>query len=147
VISQQNPSLLSALSLLTTSHVTVLSSLYLTQLLTWSQLPTLLKLNSERLTASYRLLAAFLTKHGIDFVAPSHGLFLWAKMAKKAQSVGDEQVFFEELGSCGVKVGEGRFYKGVEGDYGWARIRFSMNEGLMTEALGKMDGVLMRRKG
>jgi DNA-binding transcriptional MocR family regulator len=137
----------SALSLLTTSHVTTISSLYLAQLLTWSQLPTLLKLNSERLTASYRLLAAFLTKHGVDFVAPSHGLFLWARMAKKARSAGDEQVFFKELSTCGVKVGEGRFYKGVEGDYGWARIRFSIEQGLMTEALGKMDDVLVGRRG
>jgi aspartate/methionine/tyrosine aminotransferase len=145
IISQQNAPLLSALSLLTTSHVNNIASLYLTTLLTWSQLPTLLKLNSERLTASYYLLAAFLSKWHIDFVPPSHGLFLWAKLAKGAKCAEDEKTLFEQLALDGVKVGEGRGFKGVKGDYGWARIRFSVSGEVMREALARMDKVLSRR--
>ena len=146
IVSQQNPQLLTALSLLTTNHVNTIASIYLSSLLTWSQLPTLLKLNSERLTTSYRLLAAFLRKWKIDFVTPTHGLFLFAKLARTARSAAEEKRFYDELAVRGVLVGQGRFYKGVEGDFGWARIRFSVNAEMMSEALGRIEKGLLPRK-
>jgi DNA-binding transcriptional MocR family regulator len=146
IISQQNPHLIASLSLLTSHHVNGISSLYLSSLLTWSQLPTLLKLNSERLTASYCLLAAFLTNRNIEYVAPSHGLFLFARLVRHAKNAGDEKCFLDRLAiQGGIKVGHGRFYKGVEEQFGWARIRFSVKREEMLEALGRMDKVLRER--
>jgi histidinol-phosphate/aromatic aminotransferase/cobyric acid decarboxylase-like protein len=142
VISQQNPHLLSAVSFLTTSHVNTIASLYLSSLLTWSQLPTLLKLNSERLTTSYRLLADALRKWNIDFVTPTHGLFLFAKLAKHARNATAEREVFDELAVSGVRVGERSGFKGVEGEYGWARVRFSVDVETMLKALGRMEKVL-----
>jgi hypothetical protein len=107
----------------------------------------LLKLNSERLTASYRLLAAFLTQRNIDFIAPSHGLFLFARLVKHASNAEDEKCFFDKLATTngGVRVGHGRFYKGVEGQFGWARISFSVKREELLDALERMNKVLGER--
>ncbi|KAH3904619.1 hypothetical protein HBI56_214050 [Parastagonospora nodorum] len=142
IISQQNPSLLTLMSLLTKYHVSVMVSTYVTTLLTWSQLPTLLKLNSDRLTTSCQLLTNSLAKWNIEFITPSHGVFVFAKLAKCAKSAADEEKFYDKLAKAGVRVGEGRLYKGVEGEYGWARICFSLPVDVLQTALGRIEGVL-----
>jgi histidinol-phosphate/aromatic aminotransferase/cobyric acid decarboxylase-like protein len=126
----------------TKHHVNAMASTFLTELLSWHQLPTVLKLNSERLTTSYHLLANALTKWNIDFIPPSHGLFLFAKLTKKAKNGAEEKKFFDRLALAGVRVGEGRFYKGVEGEFGWARMCFSIPVDVMQTALGRIEGVL-----
>ncbi|KAF2875213.1 pyridoxal phosphate-dependent transferase [Massariosphaeria phaeospora] len=142
LISQQNPQLLRAMSLLTTNHTNNIATLFLTSLLTWSQLPTLLKLNSERLSESYRLLADALKQWNIDFIVPTHGICLFAKLAKRAKTVEDETSFYDRLALRGVRVGPGRFYRGVESEFGWARIRFSVSTHLMNTALAKISTFL-----
>ncbi|KAF1845286.1 PLP-dependent transferase [Cucurbitaria berberidis CBS 394.84] len=144
LVSQQNPQLLTSVSLLTLSHTNNIASLCLYHLLTWSQFPTLLTLNSERLTASYRLLATFLHKWRIDFVTPTHGIFLFAKLVKNARSVEDERSFYDRLALHGVKLGQGRFYRGVEGDFGWTRIRFSVSIDVLKSALASIDSFLLQ---
>jgi aspartate/methionine/tyrosine aminotransferase len=99
------------------------------------------------LTASYSLLAAFLKQWDIEFIAPSHGLFLFAKLAKCARTAEEEKVFFDELAvRAGIRVGEGRFYKGAEGHFGWARLCFSVDSKVMQEALRRMEGFLEKRR-
>ncbi|KAF1961735.1 PLP-dependent transferase [Byssothecium circinans] len=142
LISQQNPQLLTAMSLLTAHHVNNIGSLYLSSLLTWSQLPTLLALNSERLTASYRLLAAALRRWNIDFITPTDGVVLFANIARGARSRAEEKDFYDRLAIHGLRVGHGRFYKGVETEYGWARIRFSISLRDMEAALEKLSTFL-----
>jgi hypothetical protein len=69
-------------------------------------------------------------------------LFLFAKLAK-ARNGAEEKAVFERLErEGGVRVGHGRFYKGVEGQFGWARIRFSVTTHVMRDALERMEGVL-----
>lgn len=146
IISQQNPSLTHALSLLTSNHVANSSTLLLTHLLTWPQLPTLLSLTSSRLSASYSLLSTLLSKHAIPFIPPSHGLFLFARLCKTATSAVDEEAFFEDMyREAGVRVSEGRNYKGVEGKFGWARVTFSLAPERMREGCERLDGFLGRR--
>ncbi|KAK7179888.1 PLP-dependent transferase [Paraphaeosphaeria sporulosa] len=138
LISQQNPKLLSALSLLTYWHANTLASLYLSHLLTWPQLPTLIALNSERLTASYRLLATALQQLDVSFVTPTDGIFVFAKLAKHAQNIEDEQDFFHRLALQGILLGPGNVYKGVERDFGWTRVRFSIPVKVMEVALERI---------
>lgn len=83
-----------------------------------------------------------LAKRSIEFIAPSHGLFLFAKLAKCAKSAADEKGFYDKLAMAGVRVGEGRLYKGVEGEYGWARVCFSLPVDVLQTALGRIEGVL-----
>jgi hypothetical protein len=144
VISQQNTTLLTALSHLST-HPTSLSTLYLTSLLTWPQLPTLLALNSERLTLSYQLLASCLHNLNVDFVQPTHGIFLLAKLAKGARTEAEEKGFYEELAKRGVRVAHGKFHRGVEKDFGWCRIRFSVRLEVMQEAVMRIERFMEKR--
>jgi DNA-binding transcriptional MocR family regulator len=89
------------------------------------------------------MLAHFLTQRNIEFIAPSHGLFLFARLAKQARNSAEEKKVFDRLaGNGGVLVGHGRFYKGVEGQFGWARIRFSVHVDVMQDALERMENTL-----
>ncbi|KAG9187385.1 hypothetical protein G6011_05256 [Alternaria panax] len=146
IISQQNPSLLKAMAL-TCTHPSSISNLYLNSLLTWSQLPTLLALNSERLALSYNILASFLRRHNIDFVTPTHGLFLFARLANKAVTIRDETSFYRNLElQSGVKVALGGAFNGVEKDIGWARMRFSISVEDMEEVVEKLDHFFKRTR-
>lgn len=126
------------MALLTTNHTSNIAALYLSSLLTWKQLPTLLALNSERLSDSWQLLAQKLKQWDIRFIAPTHGIFVFAKLAKNARTANDEIAFFDRLAIKGVRVGLGHFYKGVEGDFGWARIRFSIPVDIMKKTLATL---------
>ena len=130
------------MSLLTSSHINNISSLYLSSLLSWSQLPTLLQLNTERLTASYALLAESLRKWGIDFVTPTHGNFLFVRLAKNARSAEDEKRFYDGLSLKGVHVAQGRLFRGVDRSFGWARVRFSVDSEVMKVALARIESFL-----
>ncbi|KAH8725120.1 pyridoxal phosphate-dependent transferase [Phaeosphaeriaceae sp. PMI808] len=102
-------------------------------------------LSGFRVVPSYCVLAACLVKHGIEFVEPSHGLFLFARLARRARCAGDEEAVFEALARGGVRVAEGRFYTAVEGDFGWARICFSVGVEVMQEAVGRIEAFLTQR--
>jgi aspartate/methionine/tyrosine aminotransferase len=131
------------MSLLTVNHTNSIASLYLSSLLTWSQLPTLIALNSERLTESYYILAGALQQWNVNFVTPTHGIFVFAKLARHARNVEDEVGFFDRLAQLGVLVAPGRLFRGVETDFGWARIRFSVPVKTMNAALEKI-GMFLR---
>ncbi|CAE6995770.1 hypothetical protein PTNB85_04780 [Pyrenophora teres f. teres] len=145
IISQSSPPILSALSTLTPRPST-LPAHYLTSLLSWSQLPTLLALTNERLTSSYHVLAAFLQRHDIEFVVPTHGVVLFARLARTAANKAEEKRFFEALERGGVRVGRGEKYGGVERCWGWAGLGFGVGRGVMEEAVGRMEGVMVRKR-
>lgn len=132
--------------LLTTTYTNTISSMFLSVLLSLPQLPTLLLLNSEWLTASYQILADCLHKWNIEFVQPTHGLFVFARLAKNIRTAGQERSYFDELLKAGLKVSPGRSYRGKEGKFGWARIRFSVADEVMREAAAKLDAILEKQR-
>ncbi|EOA91804.1 uncharacterized protein SETTUDRAFT_178211 [Exserohilum turcica Et28A] len=138
LISQQNPLLLRATAL-TAAHPSTLSTSFLASLLSWSQLPTLLALNRERLSHSYRILADALQKLNVPFIPASHGLFVFARLAKRATIEQQETHFFAALAHHGIKVAPGRSFNGVERDYGWARLRFSLPVQQMQDLVRRLE--------
>ncbi|KAL1641562.1 hypothetical protein SLS61_010077 [Didymella pomorum] len=146
LVSQHNPELISAMALLTATHASTVSTLYLSSLLSSSHLPTLFALNSERLTASYHILADCLKEWNVEFVEPTHGLFVFARLAKDLRTVEQEQSRFAQLLQAGVKVSPGHSYRGKEGEFGWARIRYSLEEAMMRDAAAKLDAFLGQRR-
>ena len=124
---------------LTATHTSTISTLCLSSLLSSPKLPTLLALNSERLTASYQILANCLQKWDIKFVEPTHGLFVFARLAKDLGTTEYESHYFAQLLEAGFKVSPGHRYRGKEGELGWARIRFSLTEAMMRDAVAKLD--------
>ncbi|KAF3044289.1 hypothetical protein E8E12_004288 [Didymella heteroderae] len=141
LVSQHNRELIRAMALLTTAHANTISTLYFSSLLSSSYLPTLLALNSERLTASYRVLADWLHKRSIEFVQPTHGLFVFARLAKDLRTMEQDTSYFAQLPQTGLKVSPGHSYQGKEGELGWARIRFSIGEELMRKVVAKLDAI------
>lgn len=130
------------MSLLTSQHTNNLAALYLSSLLTWTSLQTLISLNSSRLTASYRLLAKVLQELHVEFVVPTDGIFLFAKLGKHVQSLEEEEDFYRRLEQHGVKISLGSMYKGVDKEYGWARIRFSIPTKVMEVALERIEAFM-----
>jgi gliotoxin/aspirochlorine biosynthesis aminotransferase len=130
--------------MLTAAHVSGVSSLYLRSLLSWTQLPTLLTLNTERLTASCRLLIDSLKQWKVPYVQPTHGILIFAKLAKNVKNAEEERGFYERLAKHGVIVSPGQFYNGVELDYGWARIRFAISFNDLKMAIAKISTFLAK---
>ncbi|KAF2187328.1 PLP-dependent transferase [Zopfia rhizophila CBS 207.26] len=144
MISQSNPQLRMAVSAITYAHSNNIGTLYLTSLLNWSKLPTLIALNSERLTESYRLLAEAFEKWNIEFIPPTEGLFLFAKLAKDVKTVEEETSFFSRLTGHGIRVSPGRLYNGLHTELGWARMKFSVPADVMAAALAKLWAFLAK---
>lgn len=80
----------------------------------------------------------------IEFVTPTHGICLFARLAKNAKNAADEKRILDQLALQGVQVAHGRKFKGVERSFGWARIRFSVHVDIMRSALEKMDTFLCK---
>jgi hypothetical protein len=60
------------------------------------------------------------------------------------KSVIEEKAYFNRLAVQGVRVNPGRFFNGVELEYGWARIRFSVSIEVMKSALEKIEAFLAK---
>ncbi|ESZ91287.1 aminotransferase GliI [Sclerotinia borealis F-4128] len=142
LISQANIPLRTAISLLSYASVSTLSSLYLKSILSYPDLPLLLKTNSERLTASYKLLADSFSKWGIEYLPATEGIFIFAKLARRATTQKEADEVFSRLAKHGVLVSPGKFYNGIPGEVGWARVTFSLPLEVIEEAVARMETIL-----
>ncbi|KAL6712143.1 hypothetical protein ACN47E_000020 [Coniothyrium glycines] len=142
ILTQSSPPLLAAVSLLATPPSTLSASL-LAPLLAWPLLPTLLALNASRLTARYALLSSFLAARDIEFITPTHGLFVAARLARGVKSVREEAQWFDALERDeGVRVARGSGFRGTDGEFGWGRVRFSCGEEELRRAVEGMGRFL-----
>lgn len=72
---------------------------------------------------------------------PTHGLFVFARLTKDLRTMEQEHSYFEQLLQAGLKVSLGRSYRGKESELGWARIRFSLTEENMRDAVAKLEAI------
>ncbi|KAJ8071247.1 hypothetical protein OCU04_001582 [Sclerotinia nivalis] len=142
VVSQFNIPLRTAISLLSYASISTLSSLYLKSLLASPSLPLLLETNSERLTASYKLLADSFSKWKIEFLPATEGIFIFAKLARDARTQEEADEVFAKLARNGVLVSPGNFYNGIPQEVGWARVTFSVPVQVIEEAIMRMERVI-----
>ncbi|ROW17439.1 hypothetical protein VPNG_00941 [Cytospora leucostoma] len=141
-VTQFNEEMAVGLALAADKPISALSSLFVTSLLSSPELPSLIALNSERLSAAYTLLTTFFREIGIPYVPCNAGLFVFARLAPKAVTWEDEAATASKLREAGVLVSEGRAYHGPEGEKGWMRVGFAVEEGQLREAVRRMRGVL-----
>ncbi|KAF7872251.1 hypothetical protein EAF04_003175 [Stromatinia cepivora] len=144
VVSQFNIPLRTATSLLSYASVSTLSSLYLKSLLASPSLPLLLETNSERLTASYKLLADSFSKWKIEFLPATEGIFIFAKLARDARTQAEADEVFAKLAKNGVLVSPGSFYNGIPQEVGWARVTFSVPVQVIKEAVMRMEKIISK---
>ena len=130
------------LALASNTTTSSLSSIFVSSLLTSSEVPKLLQLNSERLGKAYAALTRVLQKHKIHYVPACQGLYLFARISPDATSWDEESVAIAKFRDAGVLISGGRGYHGPESEKGWARIGFAIEQQSMEEALRRIDKCL-----
>lgn len=78
-------------------------------------------------------------------MGPTHGLFVFARLAENLRTTEHESHYFVQLLEAGLKVSPGHMYRGKAGEPGWARIRFSLAEATMRDAVTKLDAFFEQR--
>ena len=145
VISQANRPLLIGIGLSAYWQTSALSSVVALSLLRSEKLPGLVKLNSERLSSSYKVLTDTLARWGTRFVPANAGLFVFVQVVEGAQTWEDEAAMVKSMADAGVIVAPGRRFDGGESAKGWVRITFAVPTETLQEALLRMEGCLVRR--
>ena len=121
----------------------MLTSIYVRSLLGSPSLPDLVLLNRQRLAAANERLEQVLNRCGIEFIEPSAGLYVFARIAPNASSWEEEAEAVTILRKAGVQVNPGKTFSA---EPGWARITFALPDGALTEALTRLEEGLSRYK-
>ena len=142
MITQNNPTLRLGASLTTLYQVSSLTSTFITALLTSPSLPSLIELNSERLSRSYKIISSTLRELNLDFIPANAGLFVFVKVAPGATTWDEEAAVVEGLRESGVIVSPGKPYNGNEEEKGWARITFAVPEDVLIEGMARLKSCI-----
>ena len=78
-------------------------------------------------------------RRGIRYIPCNAGLFIFVRLAPKAQEWHDEARFVEILSEAGISVSPGRTYSVPEWEKGWVRIGFALPKERLLEAIRRMD--------
>ncbi|KAJ5578059.1 aminotransferase GliI-like protein [Penicillium hispanicum] len=130
-IATRNAALRSALGLASSVNVSALSGVFVADLLTSPQLPSLLDLSRVRLAERYAVLTTAFRRIGIAYVPCSSAVFLMARLAPRATTVDEEVQACGQYRAGGVAVVPGKAYHMPKDQRGWMRVTF----GVETEEL------------
>ena len=145
-MSQANQALRIGVGLASYWQVSSLSSVVATSLLSSSKLPDIIKLNSTRLSESYRILTNGLTRLKLKYFPANAGMFMLAQLAPYTRSWEEERAALQELAAAGLLVAPLRRFENQQ-ERGWARITFASSPETIEEALKRIEAYLLRRKG
>ncbi|KAI0003196.1 pyridoxal phosphate-dependent transferase [Xylariaceae sp. FL0662B] len=135
LISQGNPSIRAAVSLLTYAGVSSASATMITTILTSPKLPTVLSIIGKRLSRSYSVFAKGFKRLGIEFIPATHGLFIFARIRNDIKTKNEEMKLIAVLKQCGILVSPGWLYTDQEKEFGWVRVTFAIPEAMAEDAL------------
>lgn len=141
-VTQNNSEMMVGCALAAQMQISTLTSTFATALLTAPHLDRLIKLNSMRLGQAYVRLTYFLRQINIPYIPCNAGLYVFAKIAPKAQTWDEESAVVAALKEVGVLVSSGRAYHGPDNEIGWARIAFAVQPRELSEAIERMKRVL-----
>ena len=132
------------LTLAANTQTSCLSAITATALLTSPKLNSIIATNSKRLAENYQILRSFLTAYNIRYFPCYAGLYVFAKMARDAQSWDDELRVLQVLRDAGVVVTAGRGYHGPDSEVGWMRVGFAIEKSELEEAVRRMHSVYIQ---
>ncbi|KIA75383.1 1-aminocyclopropane-1-carboxylate synthase [Aspergillus ustus] len=141
VVSQANPNLILALQLPTSTEVSALTTLCTTALLTSPTLAELVRVNRERLGASYKAITNVLQAHRVQYIPATAGLFVFARLKPNATAK-DETDFQQRLRITGIVVSPGQAYHIGPENRGWYRLTFALPPAQLQQALAILDQCL-----
>jgi aspartate/methionine/tyrosine aminotransferase len=142
LISPQNRALLSASLLSNYMQISTASSLLTVSLFKSPQLPSLLRTLKSRLITNFSLLTSSFEKWNIKYLPTTAGFHVFAKLVPDAKTWEDEKEVVDRLLQGGVFVVAGRGFGGVNGEIGWIRVAFSVEEEDLREGL-RMIGIIL----
>jgi hypothetical protein len=116
---------------LNSTTISTLTALFTTTILASRRLPALLSLNTARLTSSFAILRSYLQRWDVEFIPPTAGLYVFAKLGKQMMTEEEEDGMVRRLKGKGFKMG------GLGA--GWVRITFSAPEGVLVEGLRRVE--------
>ncbi|KAF1950196.1 1-aminocyclopropane-1-carboxylate synthase 7 [Byssothecium circinans] len=141
-VTQFNQDMAVGLALAANTQISALSTIFVTSLLTWPELPSLLALNRQRLRAAYTTLTDSFKQCGIPFLPCNAGLYVFARLAHHAVTWEDEEKVVVKLKEAGVLVSSGRAYHVPESEKGWMRVGFSVEQVDLVEAIKRIESVV-----
>ena len=130
------------LALAANTLISALSTVVVTDLLKSPKLPSLIALNSQRLSQHYDLLTSFLRRNKIQYIPGNAGPYVLVKLVPDAESWDDEADMVNRLKRQGLLVSAGRAYHGPEQERGWARVSFSIPRQDLERALEVLESDL-----
>jgi aspartate/methionine/tyrosine aminotransferase len=141
-ITQNNEKLIIGLALAANTQISALSTIFVTSLLTSPKLPSLIDLNSNRLSIAYQKLTSLFKNYDIPYIPCNAGLYVFARLAKDATSWDDESMLVTRMKEAGVLVSPGKAYHGPEHEKGWMRVGFAVKDEDLEKATKRMASVL-----
>lgn len=131
-------------------HLSSLTALATTHLLTSPRFPEIVEVARARLAHHHALAVSRLQAWDIPFVSAQAGPFVFARLAPTARNTADEEATMKRLRSGGVTVTPGSQFGGgkeawgsmAEDAAGWARITVAVPESQLLEGLEKIGRAL-----
>lgn len=150
LISQSPDSrpLLASTFVLSTIHLSSLTTIAATHLLSSPQLPKLLSISASRLRANQSLTIGRFHTWGIPFHRPDAGPYITARLLSNAQTKEEQDAAFQKISDAGVVVAPAHGFGGwvdccqESQKYGWARITVAVPLGQLMMALDKIGNAL-----
>ncbi|KAM0304914.1 hypothetical protein ACHAO8_011367 [Botrytis cinerea] len=105
-------------------------------------LPSIINSLKHQLTRNYGWLTEALNRWEIEYIPTHAGFHVFARLAKNAQSWGDEAAVVKQLFDAGVMVVPGKNFGGVDGEFGWVRLSFSIEEKKLRDGLWRIGQTL-----
>jgi aspartate/methionine/tyrosine aminotransferase len=130
-----------SIALVSSVHVSALSTLFAKELLGSPELPGLIKLNKEKLASAYIETTDFLKRVGIAYFPCNAAVFLFCKLAPDATTIEEEMTAFRQYVEAGVMVAPGRAYHVNTSQKGWMRISFAVDYEELQKGLMRIESV------
>ncbi|KAJ4390994.1 hypothetical protein N0V93_004593 [Gnomoniopsis smithogilvyi] len=141
-ITQFNREMAVGLALAANTQISVLTSIFVTSLLSSPDLPSLIALNSERLASAYKQITTFFKNERIAYLPCNAGLYLYVKLVPYAVTWDDEANVVSQFREAGVLVSPGRAFHGPDSEKGWVRMGFAVHPIQLQEAIKRMKRAL-----
>ncbi|KAF7911780.1 uncharacterized protein EAE98_011895 [Botrytis deweyae] len=119
-----------------------LNNVCVTALFHSPNLPSIISSLKNQLTRNYGWLTKALNRWGIEYIPTHAGFHIFARLVKNAQSWDDEAAGVKQLFDAGIMVTPGKSFGGIDGEFGWVRLSFSIEEKKLREGLWRIGQTL-----
>lgn len=137
----QHKDIADSIALISSVHVSTLSTLFAKELLSSPQLPAMIKSNKQKLQNAYIETTKFLQGANITYFPCNAAVFLFCRLAPGASTIGEEMAAFHAYTEAGVKVAPGIAYHVPSHQKGWMRLSFAVEPEQLRKGLARVASV------